>query len=54
MCTKGEFPIIHFGDPPTPSKCDKLFTGLLQPTFKEGTDSFVSAGGTYGPEGEHN
>ena len=29
----------------------KLFTGLLQPTFKEGTSSFVF-GGPYGPEGE--
>ena len=29
----------------------KLFTGLLQPTFQEGTGSFVS-GGPYGPEGE--
>ena len=28
-----------------------VFTGLLQPTFKEGTGSFVS-GGPYGPEGE--
>ena len=29
----------------------KLFTGLLQQTFKEGTGSFVS-GGPFGPEGE--
>ena len=29
----------------------KLFTGLLQPTIKEGTGSFVS-GGPFRPEGE--
>ena len=39
--------------PPSPSKCEekKLFTSLLQPTFQEGTGSYVS-GGPYGPEGE--
>ena len=34
-----------------PRNVTKLFTGLLQPTFKEGTGSFVF-GGPYGPEGE--
>ena len=37
-----EFPRIHSGDPPRNGT--KLFTGLLQPTFKEGTGSFVSGG----------
>ena len=44
-----DFPRIDFGDPP-PRNSTKLFTGLLQPTFKEGTGSFVS-GGPYGPGG---
>ena len=39
------------GAPPPPRNVTKLFTGLLQPTFQEGTGSFVS-GGPYGPEGE--
>ena len=34
-----------------PRNVTKLFTGLLQPTFQQGTSSFVS-GGPYGPEGE--
>ena len=42
-----------WGPPPSPPprNCPKLFTGLLQPTFKEGTGSFVS-GGPYGPGGD--
>ena len=47
----GEFPRIDFGGPPPPRNGTKLFTDLLQPTFKEGTDSFVS-GGPYRPKGE--
>ena len=47
----GEFPRIDFGDPPPPRNGTKLFTDLLQPTFEEGTGSFVS-GGPYGPKGE--
>ena len=45
-----DFPRKDHADPP-PQNVTKLFTGLLQPTFKEGTGSFVS-GGPYGPEGE--
>ena len=51
------FPRIEFGDPPLPRYSTKLFytelllpafnTGLLQPTFEEGTGCFVS-GGPYG------
>ena len=44
----GEFPIYTLWGPP-PQNVTKLFTGLLQPTFKEGTGSFVS-GGPFGPE----
>ena len=34
----GNFLLYTLGTPPNPTK---LFTGLLQPTFKEGTGSFV-------------
>ena len=52
VCLMGNFLEQTLGTPPSPPRnCPKLFTGLLQPTFKEGTGSFVS-GGPYGPEEE--
>ncbi len=38
---RGDFPIIHLGDPP-PSKSDKtLYTGIYLPTFREGTNFII-------------
>ena len=39
-----DFPRYTFGTPPPPRIGAKLFTGLLQPTFQEGTGSSVSKG----------
>ena len=48
-CLWGPFLEKTLGTPPR--NVTKLFTGHLQPTFKEGTGSFVS-GGPFGLEGE--